>query len=165
MKALQLLKKLEESLRYVNDNADVFLVLPGETGSHEVRELEEVSSSTGWHTLYLISRRLEEGEDKQLLSPINALFLELDEMDIEDADGDFGHDGFSGHYAEEEGYPFEMMVFADPGGRSALRAETEANPRIHPCPTCGQPNRLTVEDVRRGYQCDSCADLAEQGYP
>lgn len=51
--------------------------------------------------------------------------------------------------------------FADPGGRSALRAATKANPRKHPCPTCGRPNRLTARDVQLGYQCNSCADAAE----
>ena len=53
--------------------------------------------------------------------------------------------------------------FADPGGDSALRAATPDNPRIHPCPTCGQANRLTPIDVARGYQCDRCADRAEMG--
>ena len=47
--------------------------------------------------------------------------------------------------------------FADPGGRSALRVGV----RNLPCPTCGQPNRLTAADVRHGYQCDECADRAE----
>jgi hypothetical protein len=51
--------------------------------------------------------------------------------------------------------------FADPGGRSALRAETPHNPRNLPCPTCGAPNRLTPLDRARGYQCDQCADRAE----
>lgn len=51
--------------------------------------------------------------------------------------------------------------FADPGGRSALRAATPENPRNLPCPTCGQPNRLTPLDKARGYQCDQCADRAE----
>lgn len=51
--------------------------------------------------------------------------------------------------------------FADPGGRSALRAASRHNPRTLPCPTCGAPNRLTPEDKARGYQCDSCADAAE----
>jgi hypothetical protein len=51
--------------------------------------------------------------------------------------------------------------FADPGGNSALRAETENNPRNLPCPTCGEENVLTPLDVKRGYQCDSCADAAE----
>lgn len=51
--------------------------------------------------------------------------------------------------------------FADPGGRSALRAATKRNPRNLPCPTCGRPDRLTALDKRRGYQCDSCADRAE----
>ena len=54
--------------------------------------------------------------------------------------------------------------FADPGGRSALRAATEFNKRNLPCPTCKAPNRLTPADKRRGYQCDQCADRAECGY-
>lgn len=53
--------------------------------------------------------------------------------------------------------------FADPGGRSALRAATKSNPRIHACPTCERPNKLTAIDVQRGYQCDRCADRAEHG--
>lgn len=51
--------------------------------------------------------------------------------------------------------------FADPGGRSALRAESPSNPRNRPCPTCGSKNRLTPKDVALGYQCDTCADRAE----
>ena len=55
-------------------------------------------------------------------------------------------------YEDEEG--FHDAPFADPGGRSALRA----GKRIFPCPTCKQPNKLTAEDKKRGYQCDDCAD-------
>ena len=51
--------------------------------------------------------------------------------------------------------------FADPGGRSALRAASADNPRDLPCPTCGEPDRLTLLDVQMGYQCDECADLDE----
>lgn len=51
--------------------------------------------------------------------------------------------------------------FADPGGRSALRAATEDNPRDQPCPTCGRENVLTRIDVQRHYQCDACADCDE----
>jgi len=55
--------------------------------------------------------------------------------------------------------------FADPGGRSALRAATPDNPRILPCPDCGQPNRLTPLDQARGYCCNACADRNEgRGY-
>jgi hypothetical protein len=50
--------------------------------------------------------------------------------------------------------------FANPGGNSALRAGV----RDQPCPTCGEQNRLTAEDVGRGYQCDFCADAQERGY-
>jgi hypothetical protein len=52
-------------------------------------------------------------------------------------------------------------MFAEPGGRSALRAATRGNPRNKPCPTCKVPNRLTPRDVRLGYQCDACADREE----
>lgn len=58
----------------------------------------------------------------------------------------------------------DRSEFADPGGRSALRAETDTNPRNLPCPSCGAPNRLTPADRARGYQCDKCADQAEGGY-
>lgn len=51
--------------------------------------------------------------------------------------------------------------FADPGGRSALRAATRGNPRIYPCPTCKAPRRLTRKDKALGYQCDACADRDE----
>lgn len=51
------------------------------------------------------------------------------------------------------------LEFYDPYGRSALRAGV----RKYPCPTCGKPNRLTAEDVKRHYQCDACAD-AQEGY-
>ena len=59
--------------------------------------------------------------------------------------------------------PTDGSTFADPGGRSALRAATPSNPRNLPCPTCGKKNRLTPADVQRGYQCDECADRAELG--
>lgn len=55
-------------------------------------------------------------------------------------------------------------AFAHPGGNSALRAASRRNPRNLPCPTCGEPNRLTPADRARGYQCDSCADRAERGW-
>lgn len=58
----------------------------------------------------------------------------------------------------------DRSMFADPYGRSALRAATRDNPRNLPCPTCGEPNRLTPADRARGYQCDACADRAERGY-
>ena len=49
--------------------------------------------------------------------------------------------------------------FYDPGGRSALRAGV----RKFPCPTCKRENSLTAADVKRGYQCDRCADALERG--
>lgn len=66
-------------------------------------------------------------------------------------------------YEDEEYYDEdrEDNMFADPGGRSALRAATKSNPCIFPCPTCKQENVLTQKDVNLRYQCDSCADAAE----
>lgn len=58
----------------------------------------------------------------------------------------------------------DRSMFSDPGGHSALRASSPDNPRNLPCPTCGQPDRLTPEDRARGYQCDTCADQAEGRY-
>ncbi len=55
------------------------------------------------------------------------------------------------------------LDFADPGGRSALRAASASNPRNLPCPTCKSPNRLTPKDKALGYQCDACADR-DEGY-
>ena len=75
--------------------------------------------------------------------------------DFEGDEDDFGEDDFG---EDDDG-----LAFADPGGRSALRAASEDNPRDRPCPNCGSPNRLTPADVALGYQCDSCADSSE-GY-
>lgn len=61
-------------------------------------------------------------------------------------------------------YMPENMQFADPGGRSALRAASKRNPRNLPCPNCGAKNRLTPADRARGYQCDACADACERGF-
>ncbi len=62
-------------------------------------------------------------------------------------------------------YPDEDLIdgvgFADPGGRSALRAATDSNPRDCPCPSCGAEDVLTRIDVQRHYVCDRCADRAE----
>ncbi len=58
-------------------------------------------------------------------------------------------------------YEDDRSMFADPGGRSALRRSSRENPRNLPSPTCKRPNRLTPADERRGYQCDRCADAAE----
>jgi hypothetical protein len=75
---------------------------------------------------------------------------------------------FYDHYEPEDYYdPWEeddLIEFADPGGRSALRAATRNNPRNLPCPTCGCENCLTPKDVQLGYQCDTCADRAEGLY-
>ena len=95
------------------------------------------------------------------------------------------------YYPEEpdyEAWAERVATFADPGGRSALRAtnnaggrcgscqravdeewsfcpwcRAELNPRKHPCPNCGRPGLLTDEDVYRHYVCDRCADAAERG--
>lgn len=57
----------------------------------------------------------------------------------------------------------DRFMFAEPGGRSALRAASKRNPRNLPCPTCKAPNRLTPADRAAGYQCNACADAAEGG--
>jgi hypothetical protein len=61
-------------------------------------------------------------------------------------------------------YDDDRSMYADPGGRSSLRAASRRNPRNLPCPTCGRPNQLTPADRRAGYQCNSCADSQELGF-
>lgn len=74
------------------------------------------------------------------------------------------YDDMTDEEMERIGYVGDGTFFADPGGGSALRAETRDNPRDQPCPNCGVENILTRADRARGYQCDSCADRAEQGW-
>lgn len=73
-----------------------------------------------------------------------------------------------GDMTEADDYDYDYdgsrLEFADPGGVSALRAASPSNPRNLPCPTCGQPNRLTPKDRELGYQCDACAERAERGF-
>jgi hypothetical protein len=78
---------------------------------------------------------------------------------MEEVDDDPNTD-FPDDYGEDDDL-IDGVGFADPGGRSALRAATPENPRNLPCPTCGRENMLTPKDKARGYQCDICADAAE----
>jgi hypothetical protein len=55
-------------------------------------------------------------------------------------------------------------TFANLTRGSALRAASKRNPRTIPCPTCGEPDRLTPQDQALGYQCDACADRDEGGW-
>ncbi|HEY7417475.1 MAG TPA: hypothetical protein VH593_19995 [Ktedonobacteraceae bacterium] len=64
---------------------------------------------------------------------------------------------------DDDEWEYRVERFADPGGESALHAESNDNPRNLPCPTCGWPNRLTPADRARGYQCNSCAVANERG--
>jgi len=61
-------------------------------------------------------------------------------------------------------YDDDRMDFAEPGGKSALRAASRKNPRNLPCPNCGAKNRLTPADRALGYQCNECADRTERGW-
>lgn len=85
---------------------------------------------------------------------------DYEDGDEEDDDDDYGDEP---DY-DDENYLIDGVGFADPSGRSALRATTKDNPRNQPCPSCGSSNRLTPIDVSRGYQCDPCADRDEGHY-
>jgi len=88
-----------------------------------------------------------------------------DECDCDDdEDQDFDFDEEDDDADDDLRNTIDGVGFADPGGRSALRAATVDNPRIFSCPTCGQPDRLTAIDVQRGYQCDECGDACERGF-
>ena len=88
-------------------------------------------------------------------------YLDEDEGDYEDEFSEsYGDedDAVSGYKDREDDlYPGDDLEFADPGGRSALRAGV----REFPCPTCGRENALTAKDVQLHYQCDRCADALE----
>lgn len=82
---------------------------------------------------------------------------DLPDLDDDDTDDAFDQDD-DFDYGDDEDLDLD---FADPGGRSALRAASDSNPRDLPCPTCGEPDRLTPKDKALGYCCDTCADAAE----
>jgi hypothetical protein len=107
-----------------------------------------------------------EGEDG-LLSDYDIACSESgyddDDYDPEDEEPEDGEpeEMIGMHYPY--GYEFiDGVGFQDPGGESALRRATPDNPRNQPCPTCKREDMLTPIDVRRGYQCDSCADGYER---
>ena len=86
---------------------------------------------------------------------------------LEEEDGDnlcYSCREYSYEDDSEDEYFIDGVGFADPGGHSALRAETEDNPRDCACPTCGRENILTRIDISLGYQCDFCANEAERGF-
>ena len=62
---------------------------------------------------------------------------------------------------DDEYTGYRRRTFANPGGKSALRAASARNPRDLPCPTCKRPDMLTAADVARHYQCDQCAEQEE----
>jgi len=85
------------------------------------------------------------------------------DSDLPEDDRDFDDDCDERGDIGDDDEPIDGVGFADPGGKSALRAATRSNPRNLPCPSCGCANRLTPADRARGYQCDACADRAEGG--
>ena len=76
----------------------------------------------------------------------------------EGVEEDYDDDDDDSRNYEDERY---RMDFEKEG--SALRKSTRSNPRNLPCPTCGEPDKLTAKDKANGYQCDDCADRAEGG--
>lgn len=85
----------------------------------------------------------------------------IDDEDDRDIVDDLDDPDMEDLLDSDEDFLIDEVGFADPGGRSALRAATASNPRDQPCPTCGRENVLTRIDVARRYQCDRCADIAE----
>ena len=95
-------------------------------------------------------------DEENPIEELACMYCDEEQPDPADEDPDYGD--------PHDDYYEDRIHFADPGGRSALRAESYDNPRNFPCPTCDSPNRLTPADVARGYQCDSCANKAERGW-
>jgi len=100
--------------------------------------------------------------DEQLREALrNPRDVEDDEDDVDDDEDEDEDQEDDPDYGDRD-YD-DRDDYADPGGRSALRAAGPGNPRDQPCPTCGWPDRLTRRDVELGYQCDRCGDAIEQG--
>jgi hypothetical protein len=98
---------------------------------------------------------LEEGEDMYVATKAGG------ETYCEGCNEDLSEEYYDERDYGDDDYPIDGVGFADPGGHSSLRAETEDNPRDQDCPTCGAEKVLTRIDRQRGYQCDRCADRAE----
>ncbi len=106
----------------------------------------------------------DSGERDSIRAALRAAFARGHVIGSEERD----EDPYEGTEFEGDGIHSPMpdgTMFADPTGVSALRKATPSNPRDQPCPTCERSNRLTRADVRLGYQCDSCAENAERGFP
>jgi len=84
-----------------------------------------------------------------------------DVPDFNDSEPDYFEPDCDCGDCDDDGDAGDGTRFADPGGRSALRAAGPGNPRNLPCPTCKRPNMLTPADVARSYQCDQCSDRDE----
>jgi hypothetical protein len=98
----------------------------------------------------------------QMEAAMVAVSAALDDCeDAGETDSDEDYADLYGDWDEDDGRLTDGTYFADPGGRSALRASGPGNPRNLPCPNCSESNRLTPADRARGYQCDACADRAE----
>jgi hypothetical protein len=119
----------------------------------------------GW-AVWLTGNGLDEyGEDEieNLEDALGRAVEVLGQFVADAEEGRFIPDMIPGGF-EEDDWAYRVARFADPYGDSALHPATEWDPRSHPCPTCGEPDRLTGRDVQRGYQCDSCAARAEGTY-
>ncbi len=108
--------------------------------------LELMFGTSGEHQAHIVMHNLLEAQQQAI-------------EDQEEADADDFWDSYDPDIDDSR------MVFADPGGRSALRAATPDNPRNLPCPGCGAEDVLTPADVALGYHCDDCSDAAERGGP
>jgi hypothetical protein len=64
-----------------------------------------------------------------------------DREDFDDRDVEEDEDEDQDEPVDQDRDDDDRSDFADPGGRSALRAATRSNPRNLPCPNCGAENR------------------------
>lgn len=53
----------------------------------------------------------------------------------------------------------------DNAERREYEKKMQKGGKKYACPTCKKPNRLTLAEKQKHYQCDECADKAEAGYP
>lgn len=152
------------------------IVLKGEEGERLFRKIAEEARDQARHAAVCAPLHRKTPEEliasidiDAIIAPFLAQARDDDEEDEDEPEeGDDDPDEFDeerpGRWDDGNDGPLaDGTSFADPGGRSALRAATRTNPRNLPCPECSTPNVLTPADVACGYRCDRCAERAEGG--
>ena len=141
----------------------------GDLGLEEINDaVKQHDGGNDLECIQAIKQLTSAGNDIELLAAFMNRFLDESTSfneghdvfgDEEDDDGDYDDYDYDDDDIDDDSFNYRR--FAQPG--SALHPADDDNPRIYPCPNCKHPNRLTMLDKMKGYQCDSCANATERG--